>query len=100
MLEAKPSDLSIMPFGMCANQLSIGRPKMRNGIPLRRRCAATESPYGPAPMIAVLSMPEEIRLGWLVIGAKLGNEVIGGGIRGSARYSTTDSRVLPAYPSP
>ena len=34
MLEAKPSDLSSMPLGMCARQLSIGRPKMRNGTPL------------------------------------------------------------------
>jgi hypothetical protein len=45
--------LSIMPLGMCANQLSIGRPKMRKGMPRRRKCAAIESPYGPAPIIAV-----------------------------------------------
>src|SRR5580704_11499288 len=62
MFEAKPSDLSIMPFGMCDSQLSMGRPKIRNGTPLRRRCAATDSPYGPAPMIAVLSMSEEMLL--------------------------------------
>src|SRR5271154_6273844 len=65
MFDAKPSDLSIMPFGMCARQLSIGRPKIRNGMPLRRKCAATESPYGPAPMIAVLSMPEQSLLWYL-----------------------------------
>ena len=28
-LEAKPSDLSIMPLGMCDSQLSMGRPKIR-----------------------------------------------------------------------
>src|SRR5579863_7614446 len=56
MSEAKPSDLSIMPIGMCASQLSMGRPKMRKGMPRCRKCAATESPYGPAPMIAVLSI--------------------------------------------
>src|SRR5580704_386322 len=60
MSEANPSDFSIIPFGMCASQLSIGRPKTRKGIPLRRKCAATESPYGPAPMIAVLSMREKM----------------------------------------
>src|SRR5277367_2873930 len=65
MSEAKPSDLSIMPLGMCASQLSMGRPKIRNGMPLRRKCAATESPYGPAPMIAVLSMPEQSLLWYL-----------------------------------
>src|SRR6266566_3186824 len=53
MLEAKPSDLSIMPLGMCASQLSMGRPKMRNGIPRWRKCAAIESPYGPAPTTAI-----------------------------------------------
>src|SRR3984885_4303565 len=53
MFEAKPSDFSFMPFGMCPIQLSIGRPKMRNDIPRLRRCAAIESPYGPAPIIAV-----------------------------------------------
>ena len=34
MLEAKPSDFSSMPFGMCEIQLSMGRPKMRNGSTL------------------------------------------------------------------
>src|ERR1700733_2850502 len=53
MFEAKPSDFSIMPFGMWAAQLSIRRPKMRNDIPRVRKCAAIESPYGPAPIIAV-----------------------------------------------
>src|SRR5439155_25692428 len=52
MLDAKPSDLSIMPLGICDSQLSIGRPKARHAIPRWRKCAATDSPYGPAPMIA------------------------------------------------
>ena len=36
--------VNIMPFGMCASQLSIARPKIRNGTPLCRKWAATESP--------------------------------------------------------
>src|SRR5579872_4289211 len=45
-----------MPFGICASQLSIVRPNMRNGIPRRRKCAAMESPYGPAPTMAISNM--------------------------------------------
>ena len=71
MSEAKPSDLSIMPFGMCASQLSIGRPKMRNGMPLRRKCAAIDSPYGPAPIIAVFSIILGKGLPWgIVVGGR------------------------------
>jgi hypothetical protein len=45
-----------MVFGMCNSQLSIGRPKMRNGMPWPRRWAAIERPYGPAPTIAISVM--------------------------------------------
>src|SRR5580692_4272214 len=54
--EAKPSDLRHIPLGMWDNQLSMGRPKMRNGMPWPRRWAARESPYGPAPTIAISVM--------------------------------------------
>ena len=41
-----------MPRGkLCQN--SIGFPKMRVGTRAPLRCAATESPYGPAPMTTV-----------------------------------------------
>src|ERR1700728_5388083 len=71
-----------MPFGMCASQLSMGRPKMRNGMPRRRKCAAIDSPYGPAPTIAVFSIvlrkrpssggklladPTQMRKYWLIL---------------------------------
>src|SRR5580700_3632125 len=62
MFEANPSDLSIMPFGMCASQLSMGRPKMRNGMPRPRKCAAMESPYGPAPTMTFSNMPRKTLL--------------------------------------
>src|SRR5579859_1817869 len=41
-----------MPVGMRYRQLCMGMPKMRNGVPCALRCAASDSPYGPAPMIA------------------------------------------------
>ncbi len=53
MLEAKPSDFSSMPRGICDCQLYIGVPKMRNPTPRERKCAANERPYGPAPTIAI-----------------------------------------------
>src|SRR5271166_4830006 len=84
MSEAKPSDLSIMPFGMCASQLSIGRPKMRNGMPLRRKCAAIESPYGPAPMMAVFNISSKKDLPrWSMVWVDLGD------------YSAILSRPMP-----
>src|SRR5258706_120293 len=41
-----------MPFGICVRQLFSGVPKMRKSIPRARKCAASERPYGPAPMMA------------------------------------------------
>ena len=43
---------------MFARQLCIGVPKMRNSRPCRRRCAATDSPYGPAPTTAISGVME------------------------------------------
>src|SRR5690348_14500540 len=37
---------------MLSRQLSMGSPKIRNGTPSARRCAAMDSPYGPAPITA------------------------------------------------
>src|SRR5271157_6181674 len=34
----------------------MGRPKTRNGIPSRPKCAAIDSPYGPAPTITVFNI--------------------------------------------
>src|SRR5215469_2482137 len=56
MFDANPSDFRNIPFGMCASQLSIVRPTIRKGMPWWRKYAAIESPYGPAPMMAVFSM--------------------------------------------
>src|SRR5690349_21526522 len=51
MLDALQMDLRCMPGGM-RSQNSIVLPKTRAGMPPARRCAARESPYGPAPRIA------------------------------------------------
>jgi hypothetical protein len=44
-------DRSNMPFGI-VRQNAIGSPKTRTSTPARRRCAAAERPYGPAPITA------------------------------------------------
>ena len=43
-------DLRHMPAGMWLRQLDITSPKTRGWIPRARRWAATDSPYGPAPI--------------------------------------------------
>src|ERR1700761_6425032 len=43
-----------MPLGMLCRQNPIGSPNTCVAIPARLKCAATESPYGPAPMTATL----------------------------------------------
>ncbi|GGV09453.1 hypothetical protein GCM10010260_54740 [Streptomyces filipinensis] len=37
-------------MAMACRQLPITSPKMRTGTPAARRWAATDSPYGPAPI--------------------------------------------------
>src|SRR5215208_3122625 len=49
MWEASHRDRSSMPAGMWCSQLSIGSPKTRTFTPAWSKCAAAESPYGPAP---------------------------------------------------
>src|ERR1700751_1656192 len=55
MLVANARDLRFTPIGM-SRQKRIASPKIRNFTSRARRCAANESPYGPAPTIA-MSMP-------------------------------------------
>ena len=47
-----PGERSIMPFGIFCRQNAIGSPKTCVATPACLRCAATDSPYGPAPMTA------------------------------------------------
>jgi hypothetical protein len=44
----------------------MGRPKIRKGIPRFRRCAPIESPYGPAPIIAVFSISFILKLDFVL----------------------------------
>src|ERR1039458_9209685 len=46
-----------MPAGMWLRQLDMTSPKTRALIPRARRCAATDSPYGPAPMTTAGVLP-------------------------------------------
>ncbi|GHJ94867.1 hypothetical protein SNE510_43860 [Streptomyces sp. NE5-10] len=46
--EAHGSDFRNMPEGMTC-QDSVGRPKVTGPRPRAAACAATDSPYGPAP---------------------------------------------------
>src|SRR5476651_2187652 len=52
MFEAKPWDLRNMPAGIFPAHRCMGWPKMRKLMPAARRCAAADSPYGPAPTMA------------------------------------------------
>src|SRR5258708_5835681 len=52
-LDALHTDFSAMPAGMFT-QDSIGSPNTWVGAPRACRYAATERPYGPAPMTAVV----------------------------------------------
>src|ERR1700748_2093984 len=51
MFVANARDLRFTPTGILS-QKRIASPKMRYFTPRARRCAANESPYGPAPIIA------------------------------------------------
>src|SRR6516164_9033068 len=53
MFVANARDLRLMPTGILS-QKRIASPKIRYFTPRARRCAANESPYGPAPIIATL----------------------------------------------
>ena len=53
MLELRLRERSNIPAGMFSRQNSSGWPNDRVSIPALRRWAATASPCGPAPMIAV-----------------------------------------------
>src|SRR5580698_10552837 len=52
-----------MPAGMLKRHDPIGRPNARYSTPACRRWAATESPFGPTPMIAT-SVLDKVVLLW------------------------------------
>ena len=60
MLEARCRDRRSIPEGVCFNQNSIGSPKVRGFLPFECKAAATERPYGPAPIIAIWQLELDI----------------------------------------
>jgi len=51
-LDAQGKDLSSIPDGMLFFHEPIGSPKILCSTPRAPRCAASDKPYGPDPMIA------------------------------------------------
>jgi hypothetical protein len=52
MLDDRRVDRSDIPRGICLSHDAIGSPNTTVSTPAWRRCAAADSPYGPAPITA------------------------------------------------
>ena len=75
-MEAKVSDLRIMPVGMWPRQLAIGRPMTRASILFSRRCEAIDRPKGPAPTMMFSTFIMDDSHGCLRVGSCVGLVVV------------------------